>query len=163
MEAAARLERILLVREPTKETLDDYNLEGRNGLRPTEEIPALTDEQVGQAMAIIPACYWQLNCLSCRSSGHSKFTCPKLSVKQRMYFAYCYYLQQVSANSILKQWFQQERNALQGKGPETGPPPSQGRDYYCARILHNRVRRNVIHSVKSTLSTNFRSSRRTAQ
>ena len=104
-------------------------MDGRNVLRPTEEIPDLTDKQVGQAMAVIPADYWQLNCWSCRSPGHSTFTCPNLSVKQRIYFAYCYYLHQVRANPILKQWFQQKRSALQGKGPEPGPRPSQGREY----------------------------------
>ena len=80
-------------------------------------------------MAVIPADYWQLNCWSCRSFGHSTLTCPKLSVKQRIYFAYCYYLHQVRANPILKQWFQQKLSALQGKGPDPGPRPSQGRDY----------------------------------
>ena len=127
VEAAVGLDSIFLVGEPTKETLDGYNLEGRNILRPTEEIPDLTDEQVGQAMAVIPADYWQLNCWSCRSLGHSTFTCPKLTVKQRIYFAYCYYLHQLRANPIQKEWFTQKRNALQGKGPEPGPRPSQGR------------------------------------
>ena len=97
-------------------------------LRTNEEIPDLTDEQVCQALAVIPADYWQLNCWSCRSSSIT-FTCLKVSVKQRIYFAYCYYLHQIRANPILKQWFQQKRSALQGKGPEPDPRPSQGRDY----------------------------------
>ena len=54
-EAAVRLESIFLVSKPTKETLEGYNLDGRNVLRPSEEIPDLTEEQVGQAMAVIPA------------------------------------------------------------------------------------------------------------
>ena len=84
VEAAVRLDSIFLIGELTKETLEGYNLDGRIVLRPTGEIPDLTDEQVGQAMAVTPADYWQLNCWSCRSSGHSIFTCPKLSVKQRI-------------------------------------------------------------------------------
>ena len=142
MEAAVRLEIIFLIVEPTKETLEGYNFDGRNVLRPTEEITDLTNEQVGQAMAVIPADYWQLNCWSCRSSEHSTFTCPKLSAKQRIYFAYCYYLYQVRANPILKQWFQQKRSALQGKGPESCPRPSQGRDYNRAqRSAHPNAQR----------------------
>ena len=133
VEAAVRLDSIFLIEGLTKETLEGYNLDGRNVLRPTDEIPELTDEQVGQAMAVIPADYWQLSCWSCRSSGHSTFTCPKLSVKQRIYFAYCYYLHQVLANPILKHWFWQKGNALQGKRPGPGPRPSQGSEYNCAQ------------------------------
>ena len=63
-------------------------------------------------------------------------------MKQRIYFAYCYYLHQVRANPILKQWFQQKRSALQGKGPEPGPRPSQGRDYNRAqRSAHPNAQR----------------------
>lgn len=128
VEAAVTLESIFMVNEATKKTLDGYNLDGRNILRPTEEIPDLTREQIGQAMAVIPADYWQLNCWSCRSSGHSTFTCPKLTIKQRIYFAYCYYLHQARSNPILKEWFNQKREALQGKGPEPGSrPPDQRR------------------------------------
>ena len=142
VEAAARLDSIFLIGEPTKETLEGYNLDGRNVLRPSEEIPNHTDEQVGQAMAVISADYWHLNCWSCRSSGHSTFTCPKLSVKQRIYFAYCYYLYQVRANPILKQWFQQKRSALQGNRPEPSPWPSQGRDYnHAQRSAHSNAQR----------------------
>ena len=56
-EAAMRLESIFLVGVPTKETMDGYNLERRNILRPTEEAPDLTDELVGQALAFISAEY----------------------------------------------------------------------------------------------------------
>ena len=76
LEAAVRLDSIFLIGKPTKETLESYNLDGRNVLRPTEEIPDLTDEQVDQTMAVIPADYWQLNCWNYRSSGHSTFNCP---------------------------------------------------------------------------------------
>ena len=62
VEAAVRLESIFLIGEPTKESLKGYKWDGRNVLHPTEEIPNLTLEQVGQAMAVIPADYWQLNC-----------------------------------------------------------------------------------------------------
>ena len=125
VEAAVRLDSIFLVGEPTKETLDGYSLEGRNILRPTKEIQDLTDEQ-GQALGVIPAEYWQLNCWSFRSLGQSTFMCTKLTVKQRI-FAYCYYLHQVRGNPILKELFTQKRNALQGKEPEPGPKSSQGR------------------------------------
>ena len=93
-------------------------------------------------MAVIPADYWQLNYWSYRSPGHSTFTCPKVSVKQPIYFAYCYYLYQARANPNLTQWFQQKRSALQGKGPEPGPRPFQGREYNRAqRSAHPSAQR----------------------
>ena len=127
VEASVRLNSIFLVGEPTEETLDGYNLEGHNILRPTKEVPDLTDELVCQALAVITAEYLQPNCWSCQSLRHSTFRCPKLPVTQRIYFAYCYCLHQVRAIPILQKWFTKKRNALQSKGSEPGPRPSQGR------------------------------------
>ena len=137
-----RLDSIFLVGDPTRETLDGYNLEGRNILRPTEEVSDLTDEQVGQALAVIPTEYCQLNCWSCRSLWHSTFKFPMQTVKQQIYFAYCYYLHQVRANLIQKEWFRQKRNALQGKGPEPGPQPSRGGGDGCThQSAHSHAQR----------------------
>jgi len=78
------------------------------------------------AYAAIPQDYWQLSCWSCRETGHSTFTCPKLTVAQRLYFAYKYYLYQCEANPVLKQWYQQKAQALQGTAADPGPRPGRG-------------------------------------
>ena len=66
--------------------------------RETVPIPTLTEEQTRQAFSVVPSDHWQLNCWTCRDSGHSTFTCPTLSPNLRMYFAYRYYLDQIKGN-----------------------------------------------------------------
>ena len=57
-----------------------------------EHIPPtmLTEEQIVQALSAIPSDYWTLQCWTCREAGHSAFTCPTLTLAQRIFFAYCY-------------------------------------------------------------------------
>ena len=56
-----------------------------------EHIPPtiLTENQVAQALSAIPSDYWTLQCWTCREAGHSAFTCPTLTLAQRIFFAYC--------------------------------------------------------------------------
>ena len=53
-------------------------------------VPELTEEQVSLALSAIPSDYWTLSYWTCREAGHSAFTCPSLTLAQRIFFAYCY-------------------------------------------------------------------------
>ena len=101
----------------------------RDVMRPTEDVPNLTDEQVRLGQSAIPNDYWQLNCWSCRDQGHSTFTCPFLSPAQRVYFAYKYYLYQIKSNPNMRNWYQQKSEAMRRLGPDPGPrPPMRDND-----------------------------------
>ena len=76
--------------------------------RETIPIPASTEEQTRQAFSVVPSDYWQLNCWTCRDCGHSTFTCPTLTLNQRMYFAYRYYLYQSKGNPTMAQFLEQK-------------------------------------------------------
>ena len=93
------------------------------------EIPGMTDEQLDQAMSVIPADYWRLSCWTCREPDHVTFTCRHLSPKQRVFFAYCYYIHQVSTNPQLKAWYKQKLAYFQGMGPSPGPRPGGPNDF----------------------------------
>lgn len=46
--------------------LQKFDLEGRDVLRSSEDIPDITPEHVTMAISVIPMDYWQLSCWSCR-------------------------------------------------------------------------------------------------
>ena len=83
----------------------------------------MTDEQLDQAISMIPGDYWRLSCWTCREPGHVTFTCRHLSPTQRVFFAYCYYVHRVSTNPQLKAWYKQKLAYFQGMGPSPGPRP----------------------------------------
>ena len=87
-------------------------------------VPTLTEQQVELAMSAIPSDYWTLNCWTCRESGHSAFTCPSLTVQQRIFFAYCYYRYQIAANPRVADWFKQRSAHRAGSASDPGPKPS---------------------------------------
>ena len=129
-----RLEEILLVDEPTSAPLDEasekmrgiiakMDFSERNLCREHVPVPTLTEKQVAQAMSAIPADYWTLSCWTCRESGHSAFTCPSLTIAQRIFFAYCYYRYQVASNPRMADWFQMRADHRAGKASEPGPKP----------------------------------------
>ena len=105
----------------------------RNKLDPTsimqtmQSLPGLSDDQLDQAMSVIPSDYWRLSCWTCRQHGHVTYVCPFLDPKQRVFFAYCYYMHQVQNNPQLKKWYQRRLDFFQGRGPSPGPRP--GSDY----------------------------------
>ena len=80
----------------------------RNKLDPSsimktmEDLPSLTDDQLDQALSVIPQDYWRLTCWNCRHQGHTTFMCPSPTLGQRIFFAFCYYMQQVHSNPELK-------------------------------------------------------------
>ena len=92
-------------------------------LGPTTEVPNLSREQVCMALSAMPSDYWQLVCWSCRGAGHSSFSCPYLTIPQRLFFALCYYRYQVAANPKLSHWFAQKLQAKVGQGPDPGKKP----------------------------------------
>ena len=111
----------------TTEQLDratqDMKSDERDVMRPTQDVPELTDEQIHAAQSVIPNDYWQLACWTCREDGHSTFTCKYLTAAQRIFFAYKYYLHQIEANPLLKEWYRQKMHAMKQAGPEPGPRP----------------------------------------
>ena len=90
-----------------------------------EHIPStmLTEEQIVQDLSAIPSEYWTLQCWTCREAGHSAFTCPTLTLAQRIFFAYCYYRYQVAANPRVADWFKEREAFRKGHGTEPGPKP----------------------------------------
>lgn len=124
VDAAANLQTIFVISsEQVTDALKDFDLGGRNLLRAKDEVPDLTAKQIQFALAVIPADYWQLSCWTCRALGHSTFTCPLLSLSQRIFFAYAYYLHHVKSNPALKEWFKQKLLAMKGEGEDPGPRP----------------------------------------
>ena len=130
IDTAAGLENILaMTEEQVEQVTRELRSENRDVMRETVQPPELTEEQIHAAQSVIPNDYWQLNCWSCRESGHSTFTCPLLTPSQRIFFAYKYYLHQVEANPLLKGWYKQKLNAMRQAGPDPGPrPPTQQYD-----------------------------------
>lgn len=105
VEASANLEHIFAITAPNAwAVLKGYDLEGRNILTPSIPDPDLTEEPIGVAVSVIPTDYWSLACWKCREKGHTMFSCPHLTLFQRVYFAYGYYLHQVAANPNIKPW-----------------------------------------------------------
>ena len=107
----------------------------RNKLDPTsimqsmQSLPGLTDDQLEHAMSVIPSDYWRLSCWTCREKGHVTYVCPYLEPKQRVFFAYCYYMHQVQNNPELKAWYQRKLDYFRGQGPSPGPRPGKEFSY----------------------------------
>ena len=72
------------------------------------EVPKLTEEQYLDAITVIPADYWSLNCWNCKRDGHTTFTCPSLTPAQRLYFAYCYFVYQCKGHPTMRAWLHQK-------------------------------------------------------
>lgn len=104
-------------------TIQGMKMDGREVMRSSATIPELTPDQVEQAMAAIPTEFWYMQCRICYNAGHSMYTCPMLTVAQRVYFAYRYYLHQVGMSASLSEWLQQKRLAMKGQGPYPGRRP----------------------------------------
>ena len=99
------------------------NLNKQMILEAMEPIPDLTPEQIEQAMSVITNDYWSLSCWTCRKTGHTTFHCPKLTLQQRIFFAYCYYLHQIRSNPALKEWYKHKLAYMRGEGGSPGPKP----------------------------------------
>lgn len=65
-----------------------------------------TKKKIRQAVTVVPGNYCHLNCWTCREEGHSTFIFPFLQPSQRLYFAYRYYLYQISANPTMANYFE---------------------------------------------------------
>ena len=99
-------------------------------------------------MSAIPSDNWTLNCWTCCESGHSAFTCPSLTVQQRIFFAYCYYRYQIAANPRVADWFKQRSAHRAGAASDPGPKPltnsygtaMRGRGGGGSRRVHSRNR-----------------------
>lgn len=116
-----------LTDEVVKKTVDPLKYNGQELLRTAEAIPDLNPQQVEQAVAAIPREFWYMQCRTCQGAGHTMYTCPMLTIPQRIYFAYRYYLNLVRSNPALETWLNQKRAALHG-GADPGPrPPNQQR------------------------------------
>ena len=89
------------------------------------DLPKLKDDQLRQALSAIPTDYWLLKCWTCRGAGHSAFTCPYLTMEQRLFFAYCFYRHQVETDPKLVEWFKAKAAARLDDGPDPGPKPKQ--------------------------------------
>ena len=104
MDVVKRLDTIFLMAEKpmANDTPSAYDDEITKILmKPKEDAPVLTEAQRDLAFSVIPKDVWQLNCWGCRGAGHSLFTCPALTVDQRLFYAYKYYLYKVQASPSL--------------------------------------------------------------
>lgn len=81
---AHKLERSLVfTTQDVNKALEGLGKEGRDVDKPTEEVPELTNEHIGQESGAIPPEYWQLQCWGCRDKGHTTFYRPVLTIPQR--------------------------------------------------------------------------------
>lgn len=69
-----------------------------------EAPPEMTDAQNHQTISVIPDDYCNLQCCKCRHECHSIFSCPYLSDAQQFYFAYSYYLFQVTEKPQIERY-----------------------------------------------------------
>lgn len=84
----------------------------------------MTSEQICKAMSEIPQEYWNLDCWSFREKGRTDFTCPILTVPQRIFFAYRFYINQVTRNPTLVEWYNEKKAALKREVTKTGSKPT---------------------------------------
>ena len=122
LDVVKRLDTIFLMAEkPMSDEPNGHDDEIRRILmKPKEDAPVLTEEQRELAFAVIPNDVWQLNCWGCRSPGHSLFTCPALSVDQRLFYAYKYYLYKVQASPSLANFYRDRlRERRTGAKPQS--------------------------------------------
>ena len=111
--------------EYMKTLIEATDFKDKQMCREHTPVARLTETQVAQAMSAIPADYWTLSCWTCREAGHSAFTCPSLTIAQRIYFAYCYYRHQIAANPRMAEWFKTRADHRAGNGNDPGPKPRQ--------------------------------------
>ena len=107
-----------------REVMESTNMDMPTLFRATKDVPDLTREQIAEALLVVPQDYWQLNCWSCRDEGHSTFTCPYLTLSQRILFAYAYFCNQVRGNPQMREWYKQRARQVQGEDVNPGPKPN---------------------------------------
>ena len=119
------LDSVLAITETqVRDVMEKTGLEFPSLFKAVTEVPDLTNEQLAQALKVIPQDYWMLQCWSCRESGHSTFGCPLLTLSQRVYFAYAYYCHQVRCNPAMATWYDQKERQTRGEDINPGPKPS---------------------------------------
>lgn len=125
VETRLALDSVLAIHESDiREVMESFSLDMPTLFRATKDIPELTREQISEALMVVPQDYWQLNCWSCREEGHSTFTCPYLTLSQRILFAYAYFCNQVRGNPQMREWYKQRSRQLRGEDVNPGPKPS---------------------------------------
>ena len=88
LDTAIQLHHIMhLTAKDFREGTEGLRQDGRDVMKPTMDIPEITEEQMRLAYFVIPQDYWCLQCWNCREEGHSICTCPYLTEPQRIYFA----------------------------------------------------------------------------
>ena len=125
VETNIALDSVFAIQETNvREVMESTSLDFPTLFRTTKDIPELTREQIAEALLVVPQDYWQLNCWSCRDEGHSTFTCPYLSISQRIFFAYAYYCNQLRGNPNMREWYKQRARQVRGEDVNPGPKPS---------------------------------------
>ena len=125
VETNVALDSVLAIQEADiREVMESTNLDFPTLFRATKDIPDLTREQIAEALLVVPQDYWQLNCWSCRDEGHSTFTCPYLTLAQRILFAYAYYCNQLRGNPQMREWYKQRARQVRGEDVNPGPKPT---------------------------------------
>ena len=135
----SRLDNVFLVVAPTtddrdpdseyvKTLIEATDFKEKQMCRKHTPVARLTEAQVAQAMSVIPADYRTLSCWTCCEARNSAFTCPTLTITQRIYFAYCYYLPQIAANPRMAEWFKTRADYRAGNGNVPDPKPRQTGD-----------------------------------
>ena len=112
-----------ITEQPLQKAIERNRLDPTSIMQAMNALPGLSDEQLDQAMSVIPSDYWRLSCWTCREQGHVTYVCPYLEPKQRVFFAYCYYMHQVQSNPELKAWYKKRLDFFRGQGPSPGPRP----------------------------------------
>lgn len=82
----------------------EYTTPDKDVLVDTMAPPSLTADEVRKAFQVIPSDYYSRGCWTCREGGHTSFTCPLLTARQRIYFAFRYYLYQCAENPHMAKW-----------------------------------------------------------
>jgi len=125
VETNVALDSVLAIQESdVREVMENTSMDLPTLFRATKDIPELTREQIAEALLVVPQDYWQLNCWSCRDEGHSTFTCPYLTLSQRVLFAYAYYCNQLRGNPQMREWYKQRARQVRGEDVNPGPKPS---------------------------------------
>lgn len=105
--------------------------------RDQSAVPKLTDNQVRRALTFIPSEYCAMSCWTFREEGHSAFSCPYLTVDQRLHLAHRYNLYQIQANPHMARWLDEQLQAREAAERTFGMPKPEG----TRGILSTRGRR----------------------
>ena len=122
--SAAHMTYLFVITESEVQKAIEHNkLDPTRIMQSMQDLPNITSDQLDQALSVIPQDYWRLSCWTCREKGHVTFVCPYLTMQQRVFFTYCYYMHQVQTNPELKAWYQKKIAYYRGEGPEPSPKP----------------------------------------